>query len=602
MHKLILFIKEFHIYKKKELTDAVASFSRKQFLIFTTIFTIAVISLVIILGRINSMFLVDVPVSGGTVTEGIIGAPTLVNPVIALSDADKDLTSLVYSGLMRKTSEGKFIPDLAESFTMSPDGTSYTFIIRKDAKFQNGKNVTADDVIFTIEKIKDPLIKSPRKLGWDGVSVSKTDDHTVVFTLAQPYISFIDNTTIGILSSVLWRSVDSDSFNLSTLNIKAVGSGPYKIISVKKNADGISEEYKLERFNDFTLSKPRIKYLNIVSYSSEKDLIKALLNHSIDQAGGISSENIDSIKKGSFSIHTAALPRIFGIFFNINNNKIFADPAVVSALNKVIDRQNIVNQVLGGYGSVVYSPIPEKIISNTSNDEYNSTTIDEASQILDKAGWIVGADGIRTKGGADTTKTVTKKVNGKTVTQKVTVKSTTPILRLSFSLTTGDTPELKQTTLLIKEQLQKIGVEVDVSKVYETGQLNQLIRARSYEALFFGQIVNHESDLYSFWHSSQRTDPGLNIAMYNNKKVDTILESIQKTLKSEDRIGKYEDLAKEFNINIPAVLIYSPEYLYITSPRLNNFSLLNITIPSDRLSSVYTWSTDTDKMWKIFTK
>lgn len=601
MHKFILFTKDFHIYKKKELLDAVASFSKKQFSIFIAIFIIAIVSMIIMLAKINGMFLVDVPVSGGTVTEGIVGVPTLVNPVIALSDADKDLTSLVYSGLMRKTSEGKFIPDLAESFTVSPDGTSYTFVIRKNAKFHNGKNVTADDVIFTIEKIKDPLIKSPRKLGWDGVSVSKTDDQTVVFTLAQPYISFIDNTTIGILPSTLWRSVASDSFNLSTLNIKAIGSGPYKIKSVKKNSDGISEEYTLERFNDFTLDKPRIKYFNIVSYSNEKDLIKALLNHSIDQAGGISSENIASLQKGNFTIHTATLPRIFGIFFNSNNNKIFNDPIIIAALNKAIDRQNIVDQVLGGYGSIVYSPIPEKIIPDIEREKYNNETLNEVSAMLDKAGWVVGADGIRTKGGT-VTKTVTKKVGGKTVTQQVTTKSTTPPLRLSFSLTTGDTPELRQTTFMIKDQLEKIGVEVDTSKVYETGELNQLIRSRNYEALFFGQIINHESDLYSFWHSSQRTDPGLNIAMYNDKKADTILESIQKTLSYDDRVSKYKDLANEFNTNIPAILIYSPEYLYVTSPHLNNIPLFNITIPSDRFSSVYTWSTDTDKVWKIFTK
>ena len=583
MHKFILFIKEFHIYKKKELLGAVASFSKKQFLIFVGILVVAFISIIILLGKVNSMFLVNVPISGGTITEGIVGVPTLVNPVIALSDADKDLTSLVYSGLMRKTPDGKFIPDLAESYTVTPDGINYTFIIKKNAKFQNGKNVTADDVIFTIEKIKDPTTKSPRKTGWDGVTVSKKDAYTVVFTLASPYISFIDNTTIGILPSLLWKNVNTNEFNLSPLNTKAIGSGPYKIKSVIKNGDGISLEYKLERFNDFSLGKPRIKYLNIISYANERDLVKALLNHSVDQAGGISPENTNSIKRGDYTIHEATLPRIFGIFFNSNNNKIFNDQAVIKAFDKAIDRQDIVDQVLEGYGSIIYSPIPEKIIPSTPREEYSSTTIDEANLILDKAGWVVGRDGIRTKGGT-------------------TTKTKTPALRLSFSLTTGDTPELKQTTLLLQEQLKKIGAEVDISKVYETGQLNQLIRARNYEALFFGQVVNHESDLYSFWHGSQRTDPGLNIAMYNNKKVDTILESIQKTLNIEDRITKYQDLAKEFNNNIPAILIYSPKYLYITAPELNNISLENITIPSDRFSSIYTWSANTDKVWKIFTK
>ena len=599
MHKFILFIKEFRIYKKRDLLDAVASFSKKQFITFVSIFIIAIVSMIIMLAKINSMFLVDVPVSGGTITEGIMGVPTLVNPVTALSDADKDLTALVYSGLMRKTPEGKLIPDLAESYTVSADGTIYTFIIKNNAKFHNGKNVTADDVVFTIEKIKDPAIKSPRKLSWDGVSVEKKDNSTVVFTLSSPYISFIDNTTIGILQANLWKNISTNEFNISPQNTKAVGSGPFKINSVTKNDDGIPTKYKLERFNNFSLGKPTIKYINIISYSNENDLIKALLNHDIDQAGGLSPENIQDINKKNYKINTATLSRTFGIFFNNINNKIFADVNVVRAIDEAVDRQDIINQVLGGYGTPINNPIPEKIIPIKNIDVYTNKNIDDANIILDKAGWILGSDGIRTKGGA-TSKTITKKVKGKTVTQ--VVKSTTPQQRLSFSLTTGDTPELKETILLIKNQLAKIGVEVNIEKVYEIGQLNQLIRARNYEALLFGQLINYESDLYSYWHSSQKVDPGRNIAMYSDSKADTILESIQKTLDVNVRTQKYEDLAKEFDTNIPAIMIYSPEYLYVTSSHLNNISLSNITLPSDRFSSIYQWSVDTDKVWKIFTK
>lgn len=599
MHKFILFIKEFRIYKKQELLGAVASFSRKQFTIFIGIFVVAVAMMIILLGKVNAMFLVEVPVSGGTITEGIVGVPTLVNPVIALSDADKDITSLVYSGLMRKTPEGKFIPDLAESFTVTPDGTSYTFIIKSNAKFHDGKKVTADDVIFTIEKIKDPIIKSPRKMRWDGISVNKVDESTVVFTLASPYISFLDNTTMGILPSYLWKNVNVNEFNLSPLDTKAIGSGPYKITSVSKNNDGIPQEYKLTRFNGFTLGKPVIKNVNIISFANERDLVRALLDHTVDQAGGISPEFIESIKSEDYTVHTATLPRIFGIFFNTTNNKIFSDTNVIKAINEGIDRQYIINQVLGGYGAQVYNPIPEKILASIDKEDYTNANIERANAILDKAGWKMGEDGIRSKGGTTTT-SVTKKVKGKNVTQ--TVKSTTPVTRLTFSITTGDTPELKQATLLIKEQLKKIGIDVDIEKVYETGQLNQLIRARSYEALLFGQLINYESDLYSYWHSSQKTDPGRNIAMYSNKKVDGILELIQKTPDISDRMNKYEELLKEFNADIPAILIYSPKYLYTTSEHLNNISLFHMTVPADRFSSIYQWSTDTDKVWKIFTK
>lgn len=600
MRKFISFIKGFHFYKRKELLEAAASFTKKQSVIFLSLVVLSIILVVILLAKINSTFMVSVPVSGGTITEGIIGVPTLVNPVGAITDADKDLTALVYSGLMRKDEYGEIIPDLASSYEISPDGKNYTFILKDDARFHDGEKVTADDVVFTIEKIKDPIVKSPRRMSWDGVSVYKTDDKTVVFTLAQPYISFLDNTTIGILPVHLWKDVNVNEFNINPLNTsKAIGSGPYKIVSVLKNKDGIPEEYKLKRFTRFALGKPLIKRINIVSFSNEKDLIKALTNGSIDQAGGVSSENSEMLEKEGFAIHTATLPRIFGIFFNSEKNKIFSDENVVRAIDMGIDRQEIVNKILGGYGSVIHNPVPGDVVYDENIENYERSRVDEAVNLLDKAGWKLGEDGIRTKGGT-TSKVVTKKVNGKTVKQ--TVNSQGPLTRLSFSIITGDTPELRQTAELIKEQLAKIGVEVNIDRVYETGQLNQLIRAREYEALFFGQVVNHESDLYSFWHSSQKRDPGLNIAMYNNPKVDSALELIQKILKPEDRMGKYENLKKEFDAKIPAILIYSPEYIYATSPSLNNIYLETITISSDRLSSVYKWAADRDNVWKIFTK
>ena len=594
------FLKEFHFYNKKELAYAASSFSNKQFLLFIALILVGVISLVGIVGKVNNMFLVDVPSNGGEITEGILGSPTLINPVLAFSYADKDLTSLTYSGLMRKTPEGDLIPDLALEYpSISADGTIYTFTLKEDLKFHDGKKITIDDVIFTIDKIKDPLVKSPQKTNWDGVTITKIDDKTIEFKLHQPYISFIDNTTIGILPSHLWKKVNVNEFNLNLLNSKPVGSGPYKFKSVIKDKDGVAEKYELLRFGNFALGKPLIKKINIISYASEKELIKALQGGSIDQAGGISPENALSIDKNGYKLNTATLPRVFGIFFNSSKNKIFADQEIIKILNKALDRQEIIDKVLSGYGKIIDTPIPEKIISSKVDYKFTSATIDELNEALDKAGWKLGNDGIRVKGGSSTT-VVTKKVNGKTVKQ--TVKTNTPEVRLSFTLTTGDAPEFKQAVAVIKDQLLKIGVEVDTRKVFETGQINQIIHARDYDALFFGQMINYESDLYSYWHSSNKNGPGLNIGMYDNKKVNSLLESVQKILKREDRLPKYEALNEEFRNSIPALMVYSPLYLYATSNRLVNLNLSNITIPSDRFSSVYLWSADTDKVYKIFIK
>ncbi len=600
MHKFLTFIKEFKIPKKKELTEAVASFSGKELLVFVTIITIAIISTVIILNNINSQFMVSVPTNGGTLTEGIVGMPTLVNPVLALSDADRDITSIVYSGLMRKLPDGSFIPDLAKSYTVSKDRLTYTFIIKKGAEFQDGKEVTADDVIFTINKIKDPQIKSPRRNGWEGITVSQKNKLIVIFTLKRPYISFMDNMTIGILPLHIWKNVSIPEFSLSPLNIKAVGSGPYKIESVIRNKNGFPQQYILKKFKDFTLGVPHIKYLKIISFANENDLIEAMLSHSIDQAGGISPENAEKLLKAGYTIHATTLPRTFGLFFNIKNNKILAEPNVISALDKALNRKIIVNNVLSGYGTIIHNPIPKMMLpQNNVPIIYKTAHLIEAENILKNEGWTLGEDGILTKGGI-VTETQTKKVRGKTITKEIKVDKG-PVVKFIFSLSTGNTPELKHAAELIKSQLKMIGVQVNI-KIYEAGQLNQLIRSRNYESLFFGQVMNHESDLYSFWHSSQRSDPGLNIAMYNDKKIDTILESIQKTYSRKDRIKEYKNFVIEFNKNLPALLVYSPKYLYATSEGLNNIYLDSLTTSSDRFSSIYKWYANQERVWKIFSK
>ena len=601
MHKFFSFIKEFQIPKKEELKNALKSFSKKEFYIFSTLILASIISVVVLLNSLNNKFLVDVPVKGGSIVEGIIGMPTLVNPISAISDADKDLVSLVYSGLMRRQSDGTFIPDLAESYTVSPDGLNYTFTIKKDARFHDGNKLDADDVVYTIEKLKDPLIKSSKKISWDGITVEKIDDQKVSFKLKQPYISFLDNTTLGIMPIHIWKDVKDTEFGISPFNIKAIGSGPYKIYDVIKNKDGIPEEYILKSFLNFTLGNPNIKKITIKSYSNEKDLIQALLNGEVDQAGGITPKNVSDLKESSHKINTAATSRIFGIFYNNINNKIFSDPNILKAINLSLDKENIINSILYGYGSTVKSPIPLSIVDNQNlPSSYQAENIIKANEILEKAGWKIGDDGIRAKGGV-TTKTITKKVGKKTVTETVKVNNG-PSTKLEFSLTTGDTPELKMATEIIKNELLKIGINVKNEKVYEIGPLNQIIKNRDYEALFFGQVINHESDLFSFWHSSQKKDPGLNISMYSNTKIDKILEDVQKIISQEERIKKYKIFDEEFNKDIPAILIYSPKYIYITNNNLNNINLNTLINPSDRFNSIYEWYANTDHVWKIFTK
>ncbi len=518
--------------------------------------------------------------NGGRIKEGIVGTPRFVNPVLAFSDTDRDLVNLVYSGLMRKNSDGSLIPDLAEKYEVSPDGKIYTFTLKNDIFFHDGKEVTVDDIIFTVDATRDPILKSPRKTDWDGIMVEKTGDKTIQFTLQQPYASFLESTTIGILPAHIW----SDSpVELNEANTNPIGSGPYKISSVSQQSSGTIDSYELSQFDNFALGEPYVKSINLRFYSNEDSATKALENKEVDQISSITPSNADTLVDKGYHIESSVLPRVFGLFFNQSQNQIFTNKKVVEAINLAINKSAIVEEVLSGYGVAINDPIPPNIhqalaqVSKTSHLE----NMELAKNILAKDGWTAGEDGFLQK-----TTTDSKKKNTNTI--------------LQFSISTGNAPELVRSAQLIEKDLVKIGMKVDV-KTFEIGNLNQsVIRPRKYDALLFGQIINHESDLFAFWHSSQRKDPGLNVAMYANAKVDKILEDAFVTVDEQQRIKKYAEFEQEIKKDMPAVFLYSPKFIYVTADNLEGLNMDHVISPADRFLNIYSWYVKMDNVWRVF--
>mgnify|MGYP001563006809 FL=1 len=136
---------------KSEISSIFASFSKKEWIVFSALAALLVFSSLWMLESLNRSFMVAVPASGGEISEGVVGAPRFVNPLLAAAPADRDLSSLVYSGLLRKMG-GELIPDLADSYDIAKDGLSYTFVLKDDLYFHDGEPLTADDIILPWEK------------------------------------------------------------------------------------------------------------------------------------------------------------------------------------------------------------------------------------------------------------------------------------------------------------------------------------------------------------------------------------------------------------------------------------------------------------------
>ncbi len=568
---------------KNEIKKAISHFSKREYFIFLGLIAILFINTLLILQNINKSFMVNVAMKGGSISEGIVGTPRFINPVLAFSDADQDLVSLIYSGLMRKNTDGTLIPDLAEKYEASKDNLTYIFTLKDNIYFHDEKPVTSDDIIFTINKVKDPVIKSPKKGNWDSISIEKIDEKTVKFILKQPYASFLENTTLGIMPASLWNN---SPIELNEANTQPIGSGPFKVENVSKQSGGLIDYYDLIPFKEFNLGEPYLSKITLRFYPNETDQIAALEKGEVDQISSITPLNAQVLKEQNFRTESLTLPRVFGLFFNQNQNQIFTNKKIVTAIDLAIDKDSIVRDVLLGYGIVINDPIPPNMINYQKlNKEKNipyEEKIKKAQDILNKDGWKKGANGFLEK----------------TIIEKKKKKTT----YLEFSISTGNAPELAKSAELIKKNLENIGMKITV-KIFEIGNLNQgVIRPRKYDALLFGQIINHESDLLAFWHSSQRKDPGANIAMYTNAKVDKILEEAFTIMDEKLRIKKYAQFEDEIKKDMPAVFLYSPDFIYIVSKNIQGFSIDHIVTSKDRFLNSYLWYTKVDNVWKIFSK
>ncbi len=576
--KLILnVLRDFSFPTKQELNKSLQSFTKKDWLIvFGLLFTM-IVSSIFILAQINKHVSTVIPAEGGSITEGIVGTPRFINPVLAISGPDKDVTRLIYSGLMRKDDSNNFIPDLAESYEISDNGLVYTFRLKDNITFHDGTQVTADDVIFTIERIQDPLLKSPERVSFEGILAEQIDRKTIKFTLKQPYISFLDNTTIGILPSHIWSNIPPEQFSFSDYNLKAIGSGPYKFSDIKKKNSGVIESLELKSFKNFSLEKPNINSITLIFFSNENGLTKALESGLVDSAHALTPSYITEKEIKTELIVTAPLARTFSLFFNEEKNPLFQDQALLEALELAIDKQTIISLVLNGFGSPIDSPIPKNItefqtLEKSVTQKSFKENQEESERMLDSLGWKKNNEGIREKDGKE----------------------------LTFSISTGNAFELQQTAEIIREYFELIGVRVEL-KVFEIGNLNQnIIRSRDYEALLFGQIVSKEADLYAFWHSSQKQDPGLNIGMYSNKNVDSILEDLLKEKPTPERFKLYSNLKKEMDKDKPAIFLYSPSFIYVIPKDVKNISYKSITESADRFNMIHTWYIQTDTVWNIF--
>lgn len=515
---------------------------------------------------------IEKPADGGDYIEGAVGSPQYINPILAPSNnIDQDLSRIIFSSLFKHDQSGNLQGDLAQTYEVGDFGKVIDIWLKDNALWHDGEKVTADDVLFTIKLIQDPAFKSPLRPTFSGVDVQKIDDYYLRLVLKDPYAPFVASLTFGILPKHLWQNVSASQFPLHGLNLKPVGSGPYAFSEIKKDKEGNIQSITLEVNKKYYDQPGHLETLKFVFFQSQKKLLEALGQGVVEGLNSFSLQLMDSLPDYGLQVYSVKSPRFFAIFLNQTQSTALANKNIRLALNYATNKKEIVDRVIKNQGYELYGPLTQGILGFNENIEKYEFNQQKANELLDEAGWKdSNGDGIREKGDEN----------------------------LALGLVTLDWPELKEAAQLIKEQWSQVGVNVDLA-IEDNATLQQtIIRPRQYQALLFGEVSLKEPDLFAFWHSSHKTDPGFNIALYDNPTADKLLIEARQEMSLDNRISKYQEFQRILVKDAPAVFLYSQNYVFAVNKKIKGINLEFLNLPSERFDSINQWHIKTQRVLK----
>jgi len=550
---------------------------------------------------------VEVPAVGGEYTEGLIGEPQFINPLYAsANNVDDDLARLVFSGLLKWDAAEGFVPDLASSYSVNEDGTIYTLSIRDDAKFHDGEQVRARDVLFTINAIQNPSYRSTLASRFSEVSVVQEDDKTISFILTEPFAPFEQYLTVGIMPASQWAEILPQNAPLAALNLQPIGSGPYQFAEFAKDKNGNILSYTLERNPDYYDGAPLVENLTFKFYSDTLSAADALENKNVEGVSLVDYEQIETVRENrNVNLTQPPMPRVAVLYFNEQTNPVFTDIVVRKAFAQGINIEALVSALHGEAGAVVHGPLVQGMLGYSDRESLFDS--EAANTALDEAGYDRQSYGearkVKDELADEMEEIEVEEVveegfslpeDEESVEEPLVVIKDSSLPTLSFTLTTTSSAELLAAAEIIKTDLFEIGIEIEISSVPAEIFYAEIIEPRNFELLLTPVMLGADPDSYAFWHSTQ-IDGGLNLAGYENEDVDTLLEEARVETDETIRAEKYTQIQELLIADAPAVFLYQSPYTYAVAKKIQNVVIDAIVNPADRFGNIQEWYIKTKK-------
>jgi peptide/nickel transport system substrate-binding protein len=488
------------------------------------------------------------------------GEPTILNPILSSDTASSAIENLVFNGLLRVNDELELIPDIAETYTISPDGKTYTFTLKKNVTFQDGHPLTAEDVAFTYNKILDPKTNTVRRGSYiiEGkpIQFKAIDTYTFQAILPKPFAPFLSQMTMGILPKHILEKVD---INKNDFNRKPIGAGPYilerwetgQFVLLKKNPNYFGEKPKLDKI---------LYKIVLDSNTATLSLEKKELHMS-----GLDPKDVAAFKqKPAFNVFDYEQLAYTYLGFNLKH-PFLSDIRVREAIAHAVDKEALVKSVLQGFGKPAHIPNAPSSWSYPNEKDVYKLGYDpkKSKALLEEAGFTFDQ------------KSGYYQKNGRP---------------LSFTLVTNKgRKDREKSAEIIQQYLAKVGIKLDI-RIVEWSSLVKLLETpkspKDFDIVIIGWALGIDPDSFEIWHSSQ-FPKGLNFIGYNNPRVDTLLEKGRLEVSKDKRKVIYGEAYNTIAKDIPYLFLYYPKDIQGVQKTVHGLSKVGPAGLLNRIEQVY---------------
>ena len=495
------------------------------------------------------------PVDGGTLTMSSFSDIVNINPIYINDTSSGDLEQFLFAKLYDLNRNGDVTAEpwslAAEAPKISEDGKTYTVKLKDSAKWSDGQPVTADDIIFTFDTIRNPDAGAPGISLYDKVDkIEKVEDKTVNIKLKQVFAPFqytlvSELVPAHVLKDVPVKELQKNAFG--TDPAKTVTSGPWKWTSWKQGDSHVLDANP----NYWGEVKPHISQIIYKIYADQNTEVQALLKGDTDHISAIPVTQVKAVEaKGEINIIEKPGAQYEYLQFNFNkknfpdNYGLFDGQKTRQALAYAINRQGLVDNVLKGVGKVMNAPFLPDTWADPKDAAVNyEYSADKAKQLLAEDGWVAGKDGILEKDGH----------------------------RFSFELQyNAGNSRREQVAAVIQQNLKDVGIEVKPKAIDFSAWIDQNVTPGKYQALLLAWSLNTpDPDSESVFSSKYFPPAGQNSGWYKNEKLDKLWVDGYSTVDQEKRKEIYKEVAKEISTDLPYVFLYQYGQAIGTGPRVH---------------------------------